>query len=751
MNKKILLALSSALLLTACNQPAQPANTTSEASTSKSEASSQQASSQQASSQQASEVSSSAGTSTQESVESEEDSQAESEEIQSQEESNPLANKKVFNIIMTAATVPPVVSALNSIANGAETYAWIERGKTYSGIETSNFHNIGFDATSNASSGVTESAFTSITNTVKGLVEENPDAHFNFYTTDYKPFAPVRVAGNVGLSKDNFTVYMVEDGTATYQHARTKFFDKFSNVEGANANFETYREAAYDLFEKGLANPKVIVDKKMHNCFTEGYYYTFPLATHPNFVHLMQDKTKLDSSTSKIPGTIFRQVYALEENKTNYRSHVVYRSISQRVNALDDDKRSEYLNLMFGDYRSECDRLLHRTTRDNGSEEVPNKKFIFIGTRMRQSGLDYFKNLKLTEMPASYADASDRVREVLSTEADYNLVYNYLNDTKNYEAAWANAGDDVINAIKVGALKNYLDYAYNLKFTYRAYGNEYDILFKGHPAETFDQVEKWSYTVRVAGTDYQYRNYMHALGLKFHSDDSEGKFVGILPGGVAAENLAYLGVNTYVGGLPSSTFTGYDKSAPVLYVFGNTDYDILSDSAIEQRFLDGELTWEEDGKTIETMYMNRGNMAKWQANYYDDLAKKDASSAPLYQRIRDSYLARFDAWADDVAQFIINDHSKIGIDNTGAIIFQNDDDAFAARRVRTDRVTAIMNSVQRSDYSEETYRSIQDQSSETIRIITTEERVSLWDRAVNAFQAFVDNAPKDGGSESTPL
>lgn len=733
MNKKIVFALSSALLLGACNQPAQPAESS---SSQPAESSSAQQSS--ATSSQESQAQSSAAQS----------SEAQpSEEASSEEQSVPAA-KKVYNIIMTAATIPPVVSALNSIENGAETYAWIERGKTYSGIADSNFVNLGFDPANNGSSGITEAAYTSIIDKVKDLVAAEPEAHFNFYTTDYKPFAPVRVAGAASLDKDNFTVYMVEDGTATYSHAKTKFFDKYSTIEDANAHFETRKAQAYKIFEDGLANPQVIVDKKMHNCFTEGYYYTFPLATHPNFVHLMQNKTKLDSSTDKLPGSTFRKVYGLDTNDTDYPSNVIYRSISSRVHDLDENKKAEYLDLMFGQYRAESERLLNRTKRDNGEEAVPSKKFIFIGTRMRQSGLGYFDDVKFSDLTADYVSVPNRIREVLTTEADYRVVYNYLTDESNFEAAWKNKGASVIDAVRSGALKNYLDYAYNLKFTYRAYGDEYDILFKGHPAETFDQVEKWSYTVSVDGETIHYRNYMHALGLKFHSDDSEGKFVGILPGGVAAENLAYLGVDTYVGGLPSSTFTGYEPSAPILYVFGNTNNDILSDGAIEQRFLDGELSWNVDGKQIETQYMNKGNMARWQSAYFGGLqakvAETDAALAEKYGAIKASYDTRFNAWADAVAGFALSDHDAVDIDATGALLFKNQDDLSSARSLRLTSLSNAFAGVDPSEYSQATYDLIVAEKEAAEEVINNQTRISLWERAIEDFKSFVANAPKAG-------
>ena len=72
----------------------------------------------------------------------------------------PAPDAKIYNIIFALATVPPVLAALDSISSGYETYAVIERGKTYNGIEKiDNFHNAGFDPESNESNGFTSTEF----------------------------------------------------------------------------------------------------------------------------------------------------------------------------------------------------------------------------------------------------------------------------------------------------------------------------------------------------------------------------------------------------------------------------------------------------------------------------------------------------------------------------------------------------------------------------------------------------------------
>ncbi|MBQ9745675.1 MAG: hypothetical protein IJW21_02505, partial [Clostridia bacterium] len=120
-----------------------------------------------------------------------------------------------YNIIFALATIPPVLAALDSIANGYETYAIIERGKTYNGIDSLEyFHNAGFDHKNNQSSGFTAEEFSAMIEKVKELKGE--DVYFYFYVQDGTALMAAAIAANAGLTADDFHVYMCEDGTGAY-------------------------------------------------------------------------------------------------------------------------------------------------------------------------------------------------------------------------------------------------------------------------------------------------------------------------------------------------------------------------------------------------------------------------------------------------------------------------------------------------------------------------------------------------------
>ncbi|MBE6135982.1 MAG: hypothetical protein E7181_01785 [Erysipelotrichaceae bacterium] len=587
-----------------------------------------------------------------------------SEPISSSEEELPLT----VNIIMAAATVPPVMSALDSLANNGRTYAFIERGKTYSGIEETSFINIGFDPTVNNASGVTNANFVTITNYVKEIYKDMPNAHYNFYTVDYKPWAPVKVASDVKMNKDQFTVFMVEDGTATYQYAERYYQSSFKTQSALDDYYEMQVKEAYDLFDKAMLDSSNIDDIK--NSYVNGYHHTFALVNHPNFVHLVQDKVKLGAKLSKHPNSKINQLYGL--NGGIIPGHVRYKSISERVNDLSSEDRAEYLKLMFGEYEEEAERLLNRTTLDDKTTSVPNKKLIFIGGRVRQSSANLVPTIPWDDIPTSYNDITPELHQVFLNESDYKFVIDYLNDVNNYEESWKNADQSIIDKIKEKAFRYYIDYTYNLKITYRLYGDEYDVLFKGHPAETFDAPNKWGgYNVTVGEVTYNFNLFMHDLAYQFHSLDSEGKYVGVLPGGVAAENLAYLGVDTYLCGLASSTYTGYEKSSPILYVLNNTNDDIRGDIAINQRYIDDELIWEKDDETIETIFLNYGNRYNVLKDYYKELSDNstDPKDKEDFLVVSNNYQTRFNDWVK--ATSLVTSPEGASIDNIGRIIFTN--------------------------------------------------------------------------------
>ena len=604
------------------------------------------------------------------SSESESESESSSEsESGSESSSETPVQAPTYNIIMTAATVPPVLSALESIENTFPTYAYIERGKTYSGIaEVSSFENLGFSTGSNLSSGVTADCLEKVEEKISDLKAAHADAKFNIFTTDYKPWAAVKVASETHLSKENFTVYMVEDGSATYSNVKSKYVDPYSTVAAADAAFLAARTKYSTIFDEAMEDSSVLngttYSEVKYNDFVNGYYSTFALATHNNFKLLMQDKNRFDSSTARFEGSLLRKVFGIEENDSAYHANYAFRSISDRYEALSEEQQDTYLTLMFGMlYKLQAKQLLTRTTLDDLTTQVPEKKLVYIGSRVRQSNLNMVASIADFSALPTYDNITAELKQVFLNEADYTLAINYLNNSANYETSWANASNEVLNAIKTAAFNYYVGYTYNLRFTYRLYGEKYDILFKGHPAEVLGTVSTWGgYSVTVSETPYTYNTFMHNMTQMFHNSDSEGKFVGVLPAGVAAENLAYVG-KTNIAGQSSSTYTGYDKSAPVLFILHTSNDDIKADGNIKQRYLDGELEWEDGDETITTKFYNIGYRAQTLRDLYHGYAEEaTGTEKTLFQALETSWNNKLVTWYTSV----INGTGATGLDYTEA-------------------------------------------------------------------------------------
>ncbi len=131
-----------------------------------------------------------------------------------------------YNIVFTLATIPPVLAALDSVGNGYETYAMIERGNTYSGIATTeglNFHNVGFDVTSNKSEGFQEEQFTAMVDCIEEL--NKGEEVFHIYLRDADPMFGFALAANAGLKKGQYELILCEDGVSTYTNFRTTYVD----------------------------------------------------------------------------------------------------------------------------------------------------------------------------------------------------------------------------------------------------------------------------------------------------------------------------------------------------------------------------------------------------------------------------------------------------------------------------------------------------------------------------------------------
>ena len=571
-----------------------------------------------------------------------------------------------YNVIFALATIPPVMAALESIANGYETYAIIERGKTYSGIDKLEyFHNVGFDANNNLSTGFTDTEFDTMVAKVKELKEANPNAYFYFHTQDGTALKGAAIAANAGLSADQFHVYMYEDGTGAYNALRTYFVDNKKLDATKDEPYEYYKTLSAEVnadFETVMSK----TDNKNSDAIL-GYSIrkAFARASHANFTYCLQDgsiiKNILESAGDGTVKTKLLASFGVEgyTEANEFKLNLSYGKISDKISTLTEQQRTDYLTLMYGQYFEDTYANLTRTQR--AGEAAPSKKLVFIGSR--HSGYPKFASdaaygigglAEGTTVPASYAELADKYKMPLlfATEADYTSFLAILNNDANYVA---NTDPAVKELAKTACFNTYINYIFTLKLTYAQYGAEYDIIMKGHPGEVIGKSSEWGKKYPVTYGEekkYYYDALLDAALLNFHANDSTGKFIGMVPYGTAAENLAYLGADISICGLPSSTYSGYDTDVDVLFIMALSNQTIAdTESQVKERYEAGNLLYtDKNGEEKNAVYYNTGNVLK----YAGQVCRVKGNTA-----LADSYDALFAAW------LTANHPGKTGIDDQG--------------------------------------------------------------------------------------
>ncbi|MBE5747938.1 MAG: hypothetical protein E7352_07190 [Clostridiales bacterium] len=572
----------------------------------------------------------------------------------------PETEKTNYNVIFALATIPPVLAAMDCIDSGYETYAIIERGKTYSGIDSiENFHNVGFDPANNLSNGFTNAEFNAMVEKVKELNDEEGDAYFNFYVQDGTALKGAAIAANAGLTEDQFHIWMCEDGTGAYTALNNVY------VKGKAVTAE--KDEVYDGYAAAVASAKAefeTVMEKTDNANGDAVFKynigkAFALAALDNFTYYLQDeatvvgilentgavKTKLLSSFG-VDG--YEQAVDLTLN-------LKYQKISEGVAKLSEEERTDYLTLMYGQYYQDTYEALTRTQR--ADEEAPSKKLVFIGARhngypkfatKEEYGIGAFTGETL---PATYAELDEKYKTPLlfGAEEDYTSFLEVLNNADNYAE---DVDEEAKAKAQIACFNVYLDYIYTLKFTYMQYGADYDLIMKGHPREVIGAWEEWGNRYKVSYGEeqtYVYDQLMDTALLNFHAKDSVGKYIGMVPYGTAAENLAYLGADIAICGLPSSTYNGYDTDVDVLFIMTETDEDIAGTnrvdtektpvSQVSERYEAGNLRYtDKDGKEQTTVFFNTGNLCKALVKIYRSL--DDDANELKYSKMFSAWLKR---------------------------------------------------------------------------------------------------------------
>ena len=298
---------------------------------------------------------------------------------------------------------------------------------------------------------------------------------------------------------------------------------------------------------------------------------------------------------------------------------------------------------MYGDYKDDTLNMLTRTTLSDNSTNVPSKKLIFIGSRINSfpkiatgnnSSYGIGGASTYLEVPDSYNDLHAKYKTPLlfGSESDYKVFLDIINNNDNYRS---DISETQKQAVRASIFNYYIDYIFTLKFTYETYGSDYDIIIKGHPSEVLGSSSTW--TSHYVASDYNFDDLMDKLAFAFHKDDSIGKYIGMIPYGTAAENLAYLGADISIGGLDSSTYQGYEQEVDVKFLLVLTDDDITKNTNVGERYNSNTLfNHTPSGEVSKTTYFNNGYLLKTLKNYYEK--KNMTNEASTYNTLLSNWL-----------------------------------------------------------------------------------------------------------------
>ena len=187
-----------------------------------------------------------------------------------------------YNIILTNATVPPMMATLSCVESEDTTYMWYGRQQTFTSPSK-----LGFEMLENSnapSTGISSQAIDEIANLVLDLYMQNEEVTFDFYVTDYGVEAAFKIFVAQNIPQANYKVHLLEDGVGSYN-----FFEEMYGLASGSQDF------AQDL--ANLENILKEVKNGSYNYSVSNYNYdlTYVYATYDNVDYWLQYPEYLES------------------------------------------------------------------------------------------------------------------------------------------------------------------------------------------------------------------------------------------------------------------------------------------------------------------------------------------------------------------------------------------------------------------------------------------------------------------------
>lgn len=517
-----------------------------------------------------------------------------------------------YNIIMTASTVPPTLAAMDSIKNGGKTFVYLQRAKTYAGIqEMKDFKTFGKLNLESQDNKIDPDRAWDAINLVSRTKSVDKKAKFTIYVTDFNAYLGYAIGIYAGLSDSDYKVVMIEDGFSTYANFQKYFIDGktvAANDDQPYKAFDALKKEALAVIDEMKEDAKNVLTAG-EKLKMENFNAVYALASLPNAEYRIQDINKIKSMLNdNVPSSRLTKIYNGQDSEI--KVNVNSKTITESRELLNASQTEKYLTLVLGsEYRAKAGELLTRS-KDGNDNNVPTKKLVFIGSRVNSYNFGLVEDL--TE--STYSKAKQTYTELTASATAGDAFAKTMVEMYN-EADWTRltgllpANCEGNNVKYLYAFNLLQEYRYTFYVTLEAYGDTYDFLYKGHPSEEILQNTNTLEATRYKTSGIEYNDEMYALVKSFHFEDSLGKRIGMMPGRVAAENFAYLGYDFALGGISSSTYTGYATYIPVEFVYLGGTNNALTNSNVSGRYNNGTLLRDVENN-LPTSILNIGSVYK---------------------------------------------------------------------------------------------------------------------------------------------
>lgn len=231
------------------------------------------------------------------------------------------SNDDHYNIILTNATVPPMMATLSCLESDDTTYMWYGRQQTFT-----NPSELGFEMLENnnaPSVGISSNAVDEIANTVLDLYMNDSKVTFDFYVTDYACEAALRIFVAQNIPEANYKVHLLEDGTGSYI-----YFDDLYGAENGAQEFEQDLTALEDVIAS--------VKDGSYEYSIDQYHYdlTYAYATYKNVEYMLQYPELLESQDAEMNAKL---------NEIN----TVKANLTQMFNSLSTEGQQTFKDAVF--------------------------------------------------------------------------------------------------------------------------------------------------------------------------------------------------------------------------------------------------------------------------------------------------------------------------------------------------------------------------------------------------------------------